>query len=53
MAELTDAQDLGSCGVIPVEVQVLSSGLAFFKNPPNTAKTLIIIGCFEIRCEAD
>ena len=29
VAELADAQDLGSCGVTPVEVQVLSPAPTF------------------------
>jgi hypothetical protein len=53
VAELAEAQDLAPCGVTPVEVQVLSSALAFFKNPLNTARTLINIDDFEFRAKVD
>ena len=44
VAELADAQDLGSCGVTPVEVQVLSPAPTFSKNPEKQAKAAIIRG---------
>ena len=44
VAELADAQDLGSCGVTPVEVQVLSPALAFLRLQANVAKTRINTG---------
>jgi hypothetical protein len=41
VAELADAQDLGSCGVTPVEVQVLSPAPQHFRLPKKLEQTRI------------
>ena len=46
VAELADAQDLGSCGVTPVEVQVLSPAPPLFDKLTKPAKTRINTGDF-------
>ena len=44
VAELADAQDLGSCGRKVVEVQLLSSAIPFVKRPLKMRFLLIFIG---------
>ena len=53
VAELADAQDLGSCGMKTVEVQVLSPARLFVRFNGKPTKTRINTGYFSFRCEVD
>jgi hypothetical protein len=48
VAELADAQDLGSCGLKTVEVQILSPEQHFTENHLKPTKTRINIGYFAL-----
>jgi hypothetical protein len=52
VAELADAQDLGSCGRKAVGVQIPPSGYLIIKNIEERAKTQCLCGYLEIRREA-
>jgi hypothetical protein len=48
VAELADAQDLGSCGRKAVKVQILSSEYPFIKNIEKHAEIQCLCGYLEI-----
>ena len=53
VAELADAQDLGSCGLKTVEVQILSPEHRLYRIPQKHEKNRINIGHFVLLAEED